>query len=70
MDDLATLTQWIERLTGRTVYVRRRGDQIIAVIEGATLAARSVDEARERWEHVLGLYGWLINHDDAQQSRP
>lgn len=59
MDDLAPLTEWLERLTGKTVYVRRRGDQIIAVIEGATLAALTVEEARERWEHVLALYGWV-----------
>lgn len=59
MDDLASLTHWLERLTGRVVYVRRRGDQIIAVIEHATLSAQSIEEARERWEHVLDLYGWI-----------
>lgn len=57
--DLAALTAWLETLTGKVVYVRRRGDQIIAVIEQATLAAQSIEEARERWEHVLDLYGWI-----------
>jgi len=57
--DLAKLELWLEGLTGKIVYVRRRGDKIIAVVGTATLSAATADEARENWRHVLQLYGWI-----------
>jgi len=57
--DLAKLAAWLEALTGKTAWVRRRGERIIANVGGASLVAATVEEARSEWRHVLQLYGWV-----------